>query len=129
MTAILGTPLDVSALQPVSTSTPSDRLYGVAFARFHPPDGAARLNEFNQRAGNLFARHGMHVELMCDVGKIVAPIGKPLAEFAPERVIVFYLDDPTALRGYATDPEYVELAPIRDQGLAAYDFFLGKVPA
>jgi hypothetical protein len=71
----------------------------------------------------------MHVELMCDVGKIVAPIGKPLAEFAPERVIVFYLDDPTALRGYATDPEYVELAPIRDQGLAAYDFFLGKVPA
>jgi uncharacterized protein (DUF1330 family) len=128
MAVVIGMPLDVSTLHPTSTSTLSQRLYGVAFLRFHP-DGAAGLTEFNQRASGLFARHGMHVERMFDVAKTVAPIGEPLVCFAPERVIVFYLDDPAALRGYATDPEYVELAPIRDRGLAAYDFFLGKVPA
>jgi uncharacterized protein (DUF1330 family) len=128
MTAIMGMPLDVSALQPASSSTLSQRLYGVAFLRFHP-NGSAGLTEFNQRASNLFARHGMHVELTFDVAKVATPIGEPLADFTPERAIVFYLDNPAALRAYATDPEYVELAPIRDRGLAAYDFFLGKVPA
>jgi len=128
ITAVVGMPLDVSALQPTSASVPSQRLYGVAFVRFQP-EGAAGLAEFNRLASGLFLRHGMHVELMFDVAKSVTPIGESLADFAPERVIVFYLDDPAALRAYATDPEYIELAPIRDRGLAAYDFFLGKVPA
>lgn len=126
MTAAVGMPLDVSTLAPASASALSQRLYGMAFVRFLP-DGASGLTEFNHRARGLFARHGMHVELMFDISKSVTPIGEPLVDFAPERAIVFYLDDPAALRGYATDPEYLELAPIRDRGLAAYDFFLGKV--
>ena len=128
MTAVIGQPLDVSALSPTSASTPSQRLYGAAFVRFET-GGAEGLAEFNRRAVTLFARHGMHVESMSEVVKVATPLGEPLVEFAPERVVVFFLDEASALRGYATDPEYVALAPIRDRGLRAYDFFLGKVPS
>lgn len=127
MTAVIGTPLDVSSLQPSSASVPSKRLYGAAFIRFQP-GGAADFAEFNQRASALFARHGMHVEAMLDVVKSVTPVGDPVPELAPERVVLFFLDDPSALRAYVADPEYQELAPVRDRGLLAYDFFLGKVP-
>jgi uncharacterized protein (DUF1330 family) len=127
MTAVIGTPLDVSSLQPSSASVPSKRLYGAAFIRFQP-GGAAGFAEFNQRASALFTRHGMHVEAMLDVVKTVTPVGDPVPELVPERVVLFFLDDPSALRAYAADPEYQELAPVRDRGLLAYDFFLGKVP-
>ena len=127
MTAVIGRAL---AADPSSTSSsvPSGRLYGMGFLRF-APDGAARLAAFNHQAQSLFSRHGMHIERAIEVDKTQTPVGEPLADFAPERVVVFFLDNAEALRGYASDPEYVELAPIRDRGLRAYDFFLGKVPA
>jgi uncharacterized protein (DUF1330 family) len=128
LSAIVGMPMDVTALHPTSTQAATKRLYGIAFLRFQP-DGAEGLAEFNRRAGDLFLRHGMHVELMFNVMKTVTPVGEALSDFAPQRVIVFFLDDATALRDYATDPEYIELAPIRDKGLLSYDFFLGKVKA
>jgi len=124
--AVVGPALDVAALGPTSDSVPSQRLYGVAFVRFLE-GGATGLAEFNRRASGLFSRHGMHVEHMFDVARVAAPIGEALPDFSPERVIVFYLDDPSALKAYATDPEYLELAPLRDRGLASYDFFLGRV--
>lgn len=127
MVAVMGEPLDVSAVNPISASELAGRQYVVAFARFLP-GGAEGMDEFNRRAHALYVRHGMHVEAMLQVAKTVTPIGAELAGFAPERVIVFFLDDAAALKGYATDPEYKELAPLRDAGLSSYDFFLARCP-
>jgi len=125
MTAVIGRPLDTSSLDPLSDSALAARQYAVAFVRFQP-DGANGLDEFNRRAQPLFRRHGMHVETMVSVLKTVTPVGIPLSDFAPERVVVFFLDEAAALKAYALDPEYKALAPLRDSGLRSYDFFLGR---
>ncbi|HEY6881426.1 MAG TPA: hypothetical protein VI299_25550 [Polyangiales bacterium] len=127
MSAVVGSALDVSALAPSSDSALADRQYAVAFVSFQP-DGARGLDEFNRRASGLFARHGMHVESMMSVAKTITSLGRPLENFAPERVVVFFLDDATALKAYAADPEYKALAPLRDEGLRSYDFFLARSP-
>jgi uncharacterized protein (DUF1330 family) len=128
MVAVIGRPLDVSTLQPTSASAAGSRQYGVAFASFLA-DGEAGLDEFNRRASALYARHGMHVESMLKVLRVVTPVGEELVGFAPERVIVFFLDEASALGRYASDAEYRALAPIRDAGLRSYQFFLATVPA
>lgn len=122
MVAVVASPNDVSGLSPESTSDLARRLYGVAFVNFKPA-GAKDMAEFNRRAKGLFERHGMHIEAQSDVVKVVVARGDALLDFAPERVVVFYLDDPKQLQSYVSDPEYSELAPIRDRGLAKYDFF------
>jgi len=127
MVAVIGPALDVSAYNPVSRSEPAARQYGVAFARFLP-GGADGMDEFNQKANALYVRHGMHVEAMVQVAKTMTPVGTELEDFAPERVVVFFLDDAAALKAYAADPEYKVLAPLRDLGLRSYDFFLARSP-
>ena len=44
----------------------------------------------------------------------------------PQWVVVFFLDQASALPAYAADPEYAALAPLRDTGLQTYDLFLGS---
>lgn len=127
MVAVIGKPLDVSPLNPTSASEPTARRYGVAFARFLA-GGAEGMDEFNRRAIPLYVRHGMHVEAMLQVVTTVTPVGQALEDFAPERVVVFFLDDEAALKAYVSDAEYKTLAPIRDVGLRSYEFFLGKTP-
>lgn len=127
MVATLGRPLPEEP-SASSTSAMADRLYGVGFLRFEQ-GGADGLAEFNRRAIGLFARHGMHVESMFEVTTTLTPVGALLTDFTPERVVVFFLDSPSALKAYATDPEYAALAPVRDRGLRSYDFFLGRVQA
>lgn len=124
MTAVIGStlPEDPSS---ASTSEVSQRLYAMAFVSFLP-DGEAAMDAFNEKAQPVFARHGMHIERSLRVAKTVTPVGEPLVAFAPERVVLFFVDTPAALRAYATDPEYIERAPTRDRGLRSYDFFLGK---
>ena len=122
--AVIGKPIsDQSSAS--STSALEARLYGVAFAKFKPGGGDGLL-EFNRRAAPLFRRHGMHVEHLLETSTVVTPVGSPLTDFAPERVIVFFLDDAASLGAYASDPEYKALAPIRDVGLERYDFFTAK---
>lgn len=123
--AMVGDTLDVSALRPESDSDTSGRQYVLALVRFLE-GGAEAMVEFNTRARPLFARHGMHIEAMSNVKSTLTPVGDPLPDFAPERVVLFFLDSATALKAYASDPEYRELAPIRDKGLRSYDFFLAK---
>jgi uncharacterized protein (DUF1330 family) len=127
MVAVLGPALDVSAYNPESRSALGARQYGVAFARFHP-GGAEAMDAFNRQANALYVRHGMHVEAMVHVAKTLTPVGTALEDFAPERVVVFFLDDAAALKAYVTDPEYMTLAPLRDRGLRSYDFFLARSP-
>lgn len=126
MTALVGAPREVPLLDGPSPSEPTARLYAVAFVRFRP-GGAEGMDEFNRGARDLFQRHGMHIEMAMDVQNVVAPVGEPLLGFAPQRALVFYLDEPQALTRYVADPQYSELAPLRDRGLEAYDFFLAKV--
>lgn len=126
--AVIGAPREASTDRPESSSETGARLYGLAFVRFLP-GGADGMREFNRRAGPLFVRHGMFIETILDVSKTLTPVGEPLPDFAPECVVLFFLEEPGAMKAYASDPEYRELAPIRDRGLRSYDFFLAKAPA
>jgi len=123
MTVMAGTALDVSNISTPGQGPLEDRMYGVGLVKFRP-GGAGRLDTFNQRAQGLFARHGMHVESMLEVQQTLTPVGDVQA-MQPERVVVFFLDNGSAMKAYATDPEYAALAPFRDSGLETYDFFLG----
>jgi uncharacterized protein (DUF1330 family) len=125
MVVVAGTPLDVSAIATPGNGPLEERLYGVGLVRFKP-GGSAGLDAFNLRAQALFARHGMHVESMLEVKQTLAPVGDAQG-VDPQRVVVFFLDNAAAMKGYATDPEYAALAPLRDTGLESYDFFTGAM--
>ncbi len=125
MVVMAGTALDVSDISTPGQGAPEDRLYGLGLVRFKP-GGSEGLDAFNLRAQALFARHGMHVESMLNVQQTLTPVGQAEG-MQPERVIVFFLDSAAAMKGYATDPEYAALAPLRDSGLESYDFFIGAL--
>lgn len=127
MTVLAGTPLDIDAVRTPGTGPDHTRLYGVGLVRFLE-NGAAGMDAFNEQAQDLFARHGMHLEATIQVDQVMTPIGEAL-DIEADRLVVFFLDDAKALPAYAADPEYKALAPLRDNGLAAYDFFLGMAPA
>ena len=127
MTVLAGAPLDIEAVKTPGIGPDHTRLYGVGLVRFLD-NGAAGMDAFNEQAQHLFSRHGMHLEATIKVAQVMTPVGEAF-DIAADRVVVFFLDDATALPAYAADPEYKMLAPLRDNGLAAYDFFLGMVPA
>lgn len=118
-----GPAMDVSTIATPGRGIPTTRLYGVGFVRFRP-GGEAGLDAFNREAQSLFARHGMHVESMQQVAQTMTPVGTGDG-LAPQRVVVFFLDEAAQLPVYAADPEYRRLAPLRDEGLERYDVFLG----
>lgn len=126
LVVVAGQSLDLGHLATPGTGAIGDRLYGVGFPSFKP-DGVKGLETFNEQAQALFARHGMHLEAMSDVAQTAAPIGE-LSGFTAERVVVFFLDRAESLAGYASDPEYKALAPLRDEGLHSYPVFFGSVP-
>lgn len=127
MAVLAGIPLDIDAVRTPGTGPDHARLYGVGLVRFQA-NGEAGMDAFNQQAQGLFERHGMHLEATIKIAQIMTPIGEPL-DLQADRLVTFFLDNPATLPAYAADPEYKALAPLRDTGLAAYDFFLGKVPA
>lgn len=124
MTVLAGQGLDISRVSTPGLGPVASRLYGVGLVSFKP-QGEAGLDTFNERAQDLFKRHGMHVERMMRVQHCAQPVGEKDDRMNPERVVVFFLDDASAMRSYIADPEYVALAPLRDKGLNTYDFFVG----
>lgn len=124
MTVLAGQSLDISRVSTPGLGPVASRLYGVGLVSFKP-QGEQGLDTFNQRAQDLFKRHGMHVERMMRVQHCAQPVGEKDERMNPERVVVFFLDDASAMRGYLADPEYIALAPLRDEGLNTYDFFVG----
>jgi len=126
MTVLAGPLMDLHGIATPGCGDPAARLYGVGLVRFRL-GGDEGLEAFNRAAQPLFARHGMHVESMQAVRQVLTPVGTPEG-LAPQRLVVFFLDDAAALPAYTADPEYRALAPMRDQGLERYDFFLGKLP-
>lgn len=124
MTVLAGQSLDISRVSTPGLGPVASRLYGVGLVSFKP-QGEQGLDTFNERAQALFKRHGMHVERMMRVQHCAQPVGEKDERMNPERVVVFFLDDASAMRGYLADPEYIALAPLRDEGLNTYDFFVG----
>lgn len=124
MTVLAGQSLDISRVSTPGLGPVASRLYGVGLVSFKP-QGEQGLDTFNERAQDLFKRHGMHVERMMRVQHCAQPVGEKDERMNPERVVVFFLDDASAMRGYLADPEYIALAPLRDEGLNTYDFFVG----
>lgn len=120
----MGPSIDVSNFNSMSDSKLTERLYGVGFVKFKE-NGRHGLMEFNARAVNVFKRHGMHVESMFDVRASKAAVGELPSAFLPELIVTFFLDSSESMKAYINDPEYQELAPLRDQGLLTYDFFVG----
>lgn len=121
----IGSTIDVSEFNPISSSTKDERLYGIGFVQFKE-DGRDKLLHFNRLAIDLYKRHGMHVETMFDVKNNKASVGELPNQYSPQLIVSFFLDSESSLKNYITDPEYIKLAPIRDQGLKNYDFFIGK---
>lgn len=126
-TVIAGALLDIDAVKTPGMGPEQTRLYGVGLVRFFE-GGKVGMDAFNEQAQGLFARHGMHLETTMEVHQVITPVGEAL-DLQADRLVIFFLDDAKALPAYAADPEYKLLAPLRDNGLAAYDFFLGIVPA
>ena len=127
MTVLGGAAQDIAHLVTPGAGRPDARFYGVGLARFII-GGERGMDAFNDAAQSLFARHGMHIESMLTVRQVLTPIGRS-DDMNPQRLVVFFLDEPAALAAYAADPEYLALAPMRDSGLETYDLFFGKVPS
>ena len=102
MTVIAGTALDVSRISTPGQGRLEERLYGVGLVRFKP-GGSEGLDNFNLSAQALFARHGMHVESMLEVQQTLTPVGDDEG-MQPQRVVVFFLDNPAAMKGLCHRP-------------------------
>ena len=127
MTVMAGLPMDIGWLSTPGSGPAHTRFYGVGLVRFLQ-DGEKGMDAFNEQAQGLFARHGMHLETVLKIGQIMTPLGEADG-MSPQRIVVFFLDQASALKGYAADPEYLALAPLRDAGLETYDLFFGMVPS
>lgn len=104
-----------------------NRMYVVGLANFKEGDSDG-IEEFNKQAiqKGLFEKHGMHIELQLQPFKVATVVGDAKVE-TPDRVQLFFVDNPENLKQYISDPLYKELSPIRDSTLLKYDFFGGSV--
>lgn len=125
MTVCAGSEMPLDGIATAGCGPEVARFYGVGLVRFKP-GGSAGLDAFNRQGQAVFKRHGLHVEAMVDVARVLTPIGTA-DDMAPERIVVFFFDDPAAFPAYVSDPDYLRLAPLRDQGLHAYDVFTGSL--
>ncbi len=123
--ASMGPSIDVAQFNPESDSLLDDRFYGVGFVKFKE-NGRSGLLDFNLKASQIFKRHGMHVESMFDAKISKVTNGRDFSTFSPELIVTFFLDNQASMKDYINDPEYQSLSPIRDNGLEAYDFFVGR---
>jgi uncharacterized protein (DUF1330 family) len=118
---------NISSSLKIGSNTPiQNRMYALAFINFKEY-GKEGLMEFNKQGieKGLYEKYGMHLEMIITPKMSKAIIGE-LDYETPEMIFVFYLDDITKMPAYLADPIYNELAPLRDDGLKSYHFFMGK---
>lgn len=110
----------------ISQST-KNAIHGIAFVTFKNSTGIDNLIEFNQKGqrNGLFAKYGIHSENFIKVMKSMPAIGE-LDYQQPELVVIFGIDDATKMKDYISDPNYIALAPIRDNALKTYHLFMCK---
>lgn len=123
MTAHFGPSLELAGIcQPVRTGA----THFAAFARFKDESGLDALFQFNKKGveSGLFPRYGIHILHLARSIKSVAAVGG-LEGDAPQGLIHFAVENPSMMKNYLQDPEYIALAPLRDNSLESYHFFLG----
>jgi uncharacterized protein (DUF1330 family) len=123
MSVSFGTELQTSI---ITTST-EKALHGIALVSFKASSGYEQLMEFNQKGqdSGLFPKYGIHIENFIKVMKSMPAVGE-LDYQQPELIVIFGVDDASKMKEYITDSEYVKLAPIRDNALKSYHFFMCK---
>ena len=85
------------------------RLYVVNLLWVNDPGG---FDEYQERAKPILARHGVHIErwLMTE-----AIVGNGIDK--PDQIVVTWFKDAAAMEAFVNDPEYREVAEIRDQAV------------
>lgn len=110
----------------ISASTTS-AVHGIALVNFKDSTGTEQLIEFNQKgqSSGLFDRYGIHAENFIKVSKSMSTMGE-LDYQQPELIVIFGVDDASKMKEYIADSTYQKLAPIRDNALRSYHFFMCK---
>ena len=101
--------------------------HGIALVNFKDSLGYDQLIEFNQKgkSSGLFSKYGIHAENFVKIIKSMPAIGE-LDYQQPELIVIFGADDATKMKEYVADSAYQKLAPIRDNALNSYHFFMCK---
>lgn len=88
-------------------------------------NGQERVREFQERAAPSFARHGLRIEKeIAVVGRgLIGPSPNLLEQ--PDLIQIATIPSSEAFQEYLADPEYLDLAPLRDERLESYHFFQG----
>ena len=128
LTLVLGKEEDISSIKTVFESNINDRLYVVQLLNFKQ-DGAKKWLEFNEKAGPLFKEYGLHFDYVFNPIKKIDGKGDGSDMEMPDKVVVFHADDPSRLADYNADKRYLQLAPIRADGVAHNKLFGGKLIA
>lgn len=111
----------------IITASAKNALHGIALVNFKDSLGYKQLIEFNQKgqSSGLFSKYGIHVENFIKVMKSLRSIGE-LDYQQPELIVIFGVDDATKMKDYIADSNYQKIAPIRDNALKSYHFFMCK---
>lgn len=111
----------------IISQSAKNAIHGIVLVTFKDSTGIDSLIEFNQkgRHNGLFAKYGIHSESFINVMKTMPAIGE-LDYQQPELIVIFGIDDVTKMKDYISDPSYIALAPIRDNALKTYHFFMCK---
>ncbi len=84
-----------------------DRFYAVRLLWIHDPE---RFSEYQERAKPILAKHGVHIERWLMTQDID---GRGLER--PDQIVVTWFNSAEAKAAFENDPEFVEVAKIRDQ--------------
>lgn len=111
----------------IITVSVKNALHGIALVNFKDSLGSAQLIDFNRRgkSSGLFSKYGIHAEGFIKVMKSMPAIGE-LDYEQPELIVIFGVNDASKMKDYIADNDYVNLAPIRDNSLKRYQFFMCK---
>ncbi|MCB0649090.1 MAG: hypothetical protein KDC49_20610 [Saprospiraceae bacterium] len=111
----------------IITASEKNALHGIALVNFKDSLGYERLIEFNQKGhySGLFAKYGIHAEYFVKIMKSMSAIGD-LDYQQPELIVIFGVDDAAKMKDYIADSNYQKIAPIRDNAIHSYQFFMCK---
>lgn len=111
----------------IITASAKNALHGIALVNFKDSLGYNQLIEFNQKGQNsgLFSKYGIHAENFVKIMKTMPAIGE-IDYNQPELIVIFGVDDASKMKEYIADNNYQKLAPIRDNALKNYHFFMCK---
>lgn len=124
MNVSFGTELNTTDIITVSAKT---ALHGIALVNFKDNLGYDQLIEFNRQGlkSGLFSKYGIHAENFVKIMKTMPAIGV-LDYVQPELIAIFGIDDAANMKDYIADKSYQKIAPIRDNTLNSYHFFMCK---